>query len=277
MTNLVQFPGLGLSFDAEPCGLYHWRHRYLLVRRLHRLWPAASRWCLRSAAARSSASTPTRWWMSSSSAWCWASLSARLYYVAMAPYNYDTIWDVLAVRDGGLAIYGGIIGAFVFGGLACKWRGRAGAAHVRPGRHGLPHRTGLRPLGQLLQSGGFRLQHHPALGHVQRSNGRLPDGQHRHGAQGRHHRPRTMPVHPTFLYESIWCFVGLALLVAYIKKRKFNGRHRPALPRLVRRRPVLDRSSPHRQPAAGAVASACALPSWWRLRPSWAVWRWRFS
>ena len=32
-----------------------------------------------------------------------------------------------------------------------------------------------------------------------------------------------MPVHPTFLYESIWCFVGLALLVAYIKKRKFNG------------------------------------------------------
>ena len=49
--------------------------------------------------------------------------SARLYYVAMAPYNYDTIWDVLAVRDGGLAIYGGIIGAFVFGGLACKWRG----------------------------------------------------------------------------------------------------------------------------------------------------------
>ena len=33
----------------------------------------------------------------------------------------------------------------------------------------------------------------------------------------------TMPVHPTFLYESIWCFVGLALLAAYIKKRKFNG------------------------------------------------------
>ena len=32
-----------------------------------------------------------------------------------------------------------------------------------------------------------------------------------------------MPVHPTFLYESIWCFVGLALLAAYIKKRKFNG------------------------------------------------------
>ena len=32
-----------------------------------------------------------------------------------------------------------------------------------------------------------------------------------------------LPVHPTFLYESIWCFVGLFLLVKYIKKRKFAG------------------------------------------------------
>ena len=33
-------------------------------------------------------------------------LCARLYYVAMAPYNYDSLWEVLAIRDGGLAIYG---------------------------------------------------------------------------------------------------------------------------------------------------------------------------
>ncbi len=32
-----------------------------------------------------------------------------------------------------------------------------------------------------------------------------------------------LPVHPTFLYESIWCFVGLFLLVSYIKKRRFAG------------------------------------------------------
>ena len=32
-----------------------------------------------------------------------------------------------------------------------------------------------------------------------------------------------LPVHPTFLYESIWCFVGLFLLVRYIKKRRFAG------------------------------------------------------
>ena len=32
-----------------------------------------------------------------------------------------------------------------------------------------------------------------------------------------------LPVHPTFLYESIWCLVGFFLLYRYIKKRKFNG------------------------------------------------------
>ena len=79
--------------------------------------------------------------------------SARLYYVAMAPYDYDTIWDVLAVRDGGLAIYGGIIGAFVFGGPACKWRGVPVLPMFDLAGMGFPHRTGLRPLGQLLQSG----------------------------------------------------------------------------------------------------------------------------
>ena len=51
--------------------------------------------------------------------------SARAYYVAMAPFKYESIWEMIAIRDGGLAIYGGIIGGFLFGGLACKRRGMA--------------------------------------------------------------------------------------------------------------------------------------------------------
>ena len=31
------------------------------------------------------------------------------------------------------------------------------------------------------------------------------------------------PVHPTFLYESIWCLVGFAVLASFYKKRRFNG------------------------------------------------------
>ena len=53
-------------------------------------------------------------------------VSARAYYVAMAPFKYESIWEMIAIRDGGLAIYGGIIGGFLFGGLACKRRGGPG-------------------------------------------------------------------------------------------------------------------------------------------------------
>ena len=31
------------------------------------------------------------------------------------------------------------------------------------------------------------------------------------------------PVHPTFLYESIWCLVGFAVLASFYKNRRFNG------------------------------------------------------
>ena len=51
-----------------------------------------------------------------------AIVCARAYYVAFAPFKYDSIWDMINLRDGGIAIYGAVIGAAVFGGLACKWR-----------------------------------------------------------------------------------------------------------------------------------------------------------
>ena len=149
-------------------------------------------------------------------------LCARLYYVAMAPYNYDSLWEVLAIRDGGLAIYGGIIGGFLFGGLACKWR----KVPVLP-------MFDLAAMGFLIGQGCGRwgnFFNQEAFG----CNTTLPWGMFSEATEdylmgstvtvpkGVTIDP-TMPVHPTFLYESIWCFVGLALLTAYIKKRKFNG------------------------------------------------------
>lgn len=32
-----------------------------------------------------------------------------------------------------------------------------------------------------------------------------------------------VPVHPCFLYESIWCLIGFVLLALYLKHRKFDG------------------------------------------------------
>ena len=148
--------------------------------------------------------------------------SARAYYVAMAPFKYESIWEMIAIRDGGLAIYGGIIGGFLFGGLACKWRG----VPVLP-------MFDLTAMGFLLGQccgrwGNFFNQE--AFG----CNTTLPWGMYSEAtrdylmgstvtAQSGVTIYPNLPVHPTFLYESIWCLVGFILLFRYIKKRKFNG------------------------------------------------------
>ena len=148
--------------------------------------------------------------------------SARAYYVAMAPFKYESIWEMIAIRDGGLAIYGGIIGAFLFGGLSCKRRG----VPVLP-------MFDLTAMGFLLGQGCGRwgnFFNQEAFG----CNTTLPWGMYSEAtraylmgstvtAQSGVVIDPNLPVHPTFLYESIWCFVGFLLLFRYIKKRKFNG------------------------------------------------------
>ena len=149
-------------------------------------------------------------------------ISARAYYVAMAPFKYESIWDMIAIRDGGLAIYGGIIGAFLFGGLACKWRG----VPVLP-------MFDLTAMGFLIGQccgrwGNFFNQE--AFG----CNTTLPWGMYSEAtrtylmgstvtAQSGMVIDPNLPVHPTFLYESLWCLAGFIMLFRYIKKRKFNG------------------------------------------------------
>ena len=149
--------------------------------------------------------------------------SARLYYVAMSPIEYNTLWDILDLRKGGLAIYGGVLGAIVFGGLACRWR----KVPVLP-------MYDLTAMGFLIGQGIGRwgnFVNQEAFG----SNTTLPWGMYSQAtanylsswqtvlAQDGVIVDPSMPVHPTFLYESIWCAVGFFALWAYMKKRRFNG------------------------------------------------------
>ena len=151
-----------------------------------------------------------------------AIVCARIYYIVFAPFKYESIWQMIDIRQGGIAIYGAVIGAFVFGGLMAKIR-----------------RIPILPLFDLVgicfligqgvgRWGNFVNQE--AFG----SNTTLPWGMY---SQATHDYltssvvtvPKgvtidpNLPVHPTFLYESIWCLVGVVLLASHIKKRRFNG------------------------------------------------------
>lgn len=151
-----------------------------------------------------------------------AIVCARAYYVVMSPYAYDSVWDMLDIRQGGIAIYGAIIGAFVFGGLAAKWRKIPVIASCDLVSIGFL-------IGQCMGRWG-NFVNQEAFGY----NTNLPWGMYSVKTQqyletsvvtlpaGMTVDP-TMPVHPTFLYESLWCLVGFIMLALYFKKRKFNG------------------------------------------------------
>lgn len=151
-----------------------------------------------------------------------AIVCARVYYVAMAPFEYQSIWEMIDIRQGGIAIYGAVIGAFIFGGLAAKWR-----------KVPLLPLFDLASMGFLIGQGIGRwgnFVNQEAFG----TNTTLPWGMYSEGTEAYLKSMQVtlkagvtvdpaLPVHPTFLYESIWCLVGFAMLAALIKRRKFNG------------------------------------------------------
>ena len=151
-----------------------------------------------------------------------AIVCARIYYVAMAPFEYNSVWEMIDIRLGGIAIYGAVIGAFVFGGLAAKWR-----------KIPLLPLFDLVAIGFLIGQGIGRwgnFVNQEAFG----TNTTLPWGMYSEGTKAYLQSVQvtlpagvtvdpSMPVHPTFLYESIWCLVGFLALALYVKHRRFHG------------------------------------------------------
>ena len=218
MTNLVQFPGLGLSFELDRVAFsiggadIYW-YGVCIAFGLCLALVFAFRRCTEFGIDADAMVDVILVGVVLGIA------SARLYYVAMAPYNYDTIWDVLAVRDGGLAIYGGIIGAFVFGGLACKWRGVPVLPMFDLAGMGFLIGQGCGRWGNFFNQEAFGCNTTLPWGMFSEATEEYLMGSTVTVPKGVTIDP-TMPVHPTFLYESIWCFVGLALLTAHTAYRR---------------------------------------------------------
>lgn len=137
-----------------------------------------------------------------------AILCARAYYVIFnfGLYRNDPI-HMLYIWEGGIAIYGAIIGSLVTVLVFCKKRNL--------------------PLGGMLDIGALGLL-------IGQSIGRWGNFVNREAFGGVTDLPwrmelydvashGTICVHPTFLYESLWNALGFVLLHFYSKKRKFSG------------------------------------------------------
>ena len=148
---------------------------------------------------------------------------ARIYYVAFAPFKYNSLWEMIDLRDGGIAIYGAVIGAFLFGGLACLWRKIPLLPTFDIVAISFLAGQGIGRWGNFMNQEAFGTNTTLPWGMISESTRNyLTNWQAALAAEGVTVDP-SLPVHPTFLYESIWCLLGFVLLWRYVKKRRFDG------------------------------------------------------
>lgn len=87
-------------------------------------------------------------------------VGARIYYVVMSWDNYSGDWKAMFnTRNGGLAIYGGIIGAVLVGGLVAKLRKVKLLPLLDIAGVGFLIGQGVGRWGNFYKSGGVRLQY----------------------------------------------------------------------------------------------------------------------
>ena len=151
---------------------------------------------------------------------------ARLYYVIFSWDMYkDNLLDILNLREGGLGIYGGVIAAVITVIICAKVK-RLNAPQIFD-------TVALAILnGQMLGRWGnffnreafgeytdslFAMQlpldavRNSDVTETMRANMQVVDG------------VSFIQVHPTFLYESVWCLILFILLFLYRKHKKYEG------------------------------------------------------
>ncbi len=155
-----------------------------------------------------------------------ALVGARLYYVAFKwEYYSQDLTRILNVREGGLAIYGGVIAAVITVYIYTRIK------HLRFGLIADTAGPGL-VLGQCIGRWGNFFNREAFGGYCDNIFAmQLPVSAVRSSDITQELRENIMvvdgisyiQVHPTFLYESMWNFVLLVLLLVYWKHRKFDG------------------------------------------------------
>ena len=153
-------------------------------------------------------------------------VGARAYYVLLNWSDYAGDWkSIFNIRGGGLAIYGGIIGALIGAAIGCK----VGKIDFRNlldlGALGLLIGQGIGRWGNFFNQEAFGTNTDTALFRMWSVKIRdtLAASSADLAAKGVTVDPE-VPVHPTFLYESLWCVLGF-LILNYIvhKHRSFKG------------------------------------------------------
>lgn len=154
-----------------------------------------------------------------------AILGARLYYVIFSwdSYKNDLI-SIFAFREGGLAIYGGVIGAFIALAIYTKVKKLSFLKMADTAVPGLA-------LGQVIGRMGNFVNMEAFGGHtdgifgmaLNAEKAKIPVTMRQFIAPLEGYVGEYLMVQPTFAYEALWNVGVIVILMAYTKHKKFEG------------------------------------------------------
>lgn len=153
-------------------------------------------------------------------------ICARAYYVFFEwDYYSQHLAEIPQIWNGGIAIYGGIIGAIIGAAIGCKI-GKINFPNLLDlGALGLLIGQGIGRWGNFFNQEAFGCNTDSSLFRMWSLKIRetLVESADALAAKGMEVNP-DIPVHPTFLYESVWCILGFFILNYIVHKhRKFKG------------------------------------------------------
>ena len=151
-------------------------------------------------------------------------VGARLYYVLFEwAYYKDHLGEIIQIWNGGLAIYGGIIGGLLMAYFVCKKHEMSMWQLLDFIGMSLLIGQGIGRWGNFANQEAFGTNTSAPWGMLSaKTTAYLTEHYSEITAKGIAVDPN-LPVHPTFLYESIWCLLGFAIL--YFLSRKFYKFH----------------------------------------------------
>ena len=219
----VSFPGLGIEFTVKKVAVtilgwpIHWYAIIITAGLLLAIWYITKR-------APGFGVDPDRVIDYTMACVAAGIVGARLYFVAFRwEYYEDSLGEVFKTWNGGMAIYGGIIGGVVGGLILARILKMKPLPIADMAMGGLILAQGIGRWGNFVNVEAFG------------SNTTLPWGMTGPGVVSflTYHQASlaeqgiivdpTVPVHPTFLYESIWCILGFFVIAWYTSRRRFDG------------------------------------------------------
>ena len=140
-------------------------------------------------------------------------IGARLYYVLTTLENYSSFKDVINIREGGLAIYGGILAGALAVFLVARFKKIPFLTIADCCTPGIILAQSIGRWGNFMngEAYGYQTDLFIRMG-LRNMNTRYDFS-----------TAEMVFVHPTFLYESLWNLVGFILINIFYKHRKYDG------------------------------------------------------